>query len=191
MWDSVVKNIGVLTAAATLVGSAIAFFIQRADDIEQKALQAEAVQRESKRVFLEKQAEIYFEMVPLVSRLANVNSASLIDEQDEKRFWELFWGELGMVEDVDVARAMDIFGQSLKDFQSRNPNSLCAEKRKSISLTLSHCVRKSLGENWGVDFRAEDLDWCTKKRFEDLNAWCPPPSNPKETTEATRPARSN
>ena len=40
MWDSFVKNVGVLTAVATLVGSAIVFFVQRGDDIEQRAIAA-------------------------------------------------------------------------------------------------------------------------------------------------------
>lgn len=191
MWDSVVKNIGVLTAVATLVGSAVAFFVQRADDIDQRTLQAQAVERESKRVFLNKQADIYFETVPLVSRLANAESRSSIDAADEQRFWEIFWGELGMVEDAGVARAMDLFGQSLNAFQGRIALPRCAEQRKSISLTLSHCVRKSLGQNWGVDFQAEDLDWCTAQRFDELNASCPTPVDAKAPADSTGPIRSH
>ena len=106
MWDSVIKNISVLTAVATLVGGAIAFFVQRGDEIQQRVLQAQVNERDSKRVFLDKQAELYFEVVPLVSRLANIESADLIKKEDESRFWHIFWGELGMVEDADVARAM-------------------------------------------------------------------------------------
>ena len=51
MWDSVIKNISVLTAVATLVGSAIAFFVQRGDEIQQRVLQAQVNERESKKVF--------------------------------------------------------------------------------------------------------------------------------------------
>ncbi len=58
MWNTVTRNISVLTAVLTLAGSAIAFFVQRGADIEQKLLQAQANQRESKRVFLSKQAEV-------------------------------------------------------------------------------------------------------------------------------------
>lgn len=190
MWDSFVKNISVLTAVATLVGSAVAFFIQRDGDLAQQALRARTAERESKLIFLNKQADIYFEAVRLVSSLANVESPELIDKKDERRFWELFWGELGMVEDVEVARAMDMFGQSLRAFQGNGARP-CADKRKSISLTLSHCVRRSLGNNWGVDFRAEDLDWCTEKRFAELNESCAAPESPKGSSEPKRPTRAN
>jgi hypothetical protein len=187
IWDSFVKNVGVLTAVATLVGSAIAFFAQRADDLEQRALQALAAERESKKVFLEKQAVLFFETVPLVSRLAIAETPDEIDDKDERRFWELFWGELGMVEDVNVARSMDLFGRSLQAFRGATSNEVCAARRKSISLTLSHCVRKSLGENWGVDFGADNLDWCTDERLRELDQGCstmiekvsPNPKQPK------------
>jgi hypothetical protein len=173
MWDSVIKNISVLTAVATLVGGAIAFFVQRGDEIQQRVLQAQVNERESKRVFLDKQAELYFEVVPLVSRLANIESADLIKKEDESRFWHIFWGELGMVEDADVARAMDLFGASLNAFQGRVSNDPCANKRKAISLMLSHCVRKSLGDNWGVKLQDESINTCIPDTYEELREICP------------------
>jgi hypothetical protein len=193
MWNSFVKNVGVLATVATLVGGAIAFFAQRSDDLAQRRLQAEAAQRESKKVFLEKQADLFFEAVPLVSKLAIAPTPDAMTEKDQLRFWELFWGELGMVEDVSVARSMDLFGRSLQAFRDSGPDNACAEQRKSISLTLSHCVRKSLGANWGVDFGAGNgLDWCTDDRFAALDLACqagtkgePEPDDPK------RPSRAN
>jgi len=173
MWDSVIKNISVLTAVATLVGSAIAFFVQRGDEIQQRVLQAQVNERESKRVFLDKQAELYFEVVPLVSKLANIESANLIKKEVESRFWHIFWGELGMVEDADVARAMDLFGVSLNAFQGRVSNEPCANQRKAISLMLSHCVRKSLGDNWGVKLQDESINRCKADTYEELRKICP------------------
>ena len=180
MWDSVIKNIGVLTVVATLVGSAIAFFAQREAEIEDRKLQTEVNdrqakvnERESKRIYLEKQAEIYFEIVPLVSKLAIAESAELIEKGDERRFWQIFWGELGMVEDADVARAMDLFGVSLDAFQGRIDNGQCAKKRKAISITLSHCVRKSLGDSWDVQLQDKTIKWCDEKRLTELRQTCP------------------
>ena len=171
MWDSAIKNIGVITAVLTLLGSSIAFFVQRGDDIKQRQLQAEANVRESKRVFLEKQAELYFEVVPLVSRLANAKSADL-KKGDENRFWHIFWGELGMVEDADVARAMDLFGTSLKAFQGEIDNAQRANQRKAISLVLSHCIRKSLGDNWGVQLQDKSTNRCRPKVLEAIRRLC-------------------
>ena len=176
-----------LTAVATLVGSAIAFFAQRADDLEQRALQARAAVRESKKVFLDKQAALFFEAVPIVSRLAIAATPDEIDEKDERRFWELFWGELGMVEDVNVARSMNLFGRSLQAFRGAISNEVCAAQRKSISLTLSHCVRKSLGDNWGVDFGANNLDWCTDARLGQLDQRCPAASADKASPDPKQP----
>jgi hypothetical protein len=142
-------------------------------------------------VFLDKQAALFFEAVPIVSRLAIAATPDEIDEKDERRFWQLFWGELGMVEDVNVARSMDLFGRSLQAFRGKG-DIVCAAQRKSISLTLSHCVRKSLGENWGVDFGANNLDWCTELRFGKLNHWCPAASADKAPPDPKQPtSRAN
>lgn len=180
MLDSVIKNISVLTAVATLVGSAITFFVQRADEIQQRLLQAQVNERESKRVFLEKQAELYFEVVPLVSKLANAESTDRIDQRDEARFWHIFWGELGMVEDADVARAMDLFGSSLEAFQGKMDNQACAEQRKAISLMLSHCVRKSLGNNWGVQLQDKSTNRCRSEVFAEFRRVCPMAAGAKD-----------
>ncbi len=185
-WDSFIKNIGVLTVVATLVGSAVAFFIQRYDIIQQGEIQAKARERESKLVFLEKQAELYFEIVPLVSKLANIKSPRLIDKKDESRFWQIFWGELGMVEDANVARAMNFFGKSLNAFKKQIENEQqCAEYRKAISLTLSHCVRKSLGDNWGVQLEDLSINRCKDDVFAELQGVCLP-KDKGESTRATK-----
>jgi len=129
-------------------------------------------ERESKRLFLEKQAELYFEVVPLVSKLANIELPELIDKKVESRFWHIFWGELGMVEDANVARAMNLFGQSLNAFQGKIVNEQCAQHRKAISLTLSHCVRKSLGDNWGVQLEVLSINRCKDDVFAELQGVC-------------------
>jgi hypothetical protein len=197
MWDSFVKNVGVLTAVATLVGSAIAFFVQRGDDLEQSALQARTNERESKKVFLDKQAELYFETVRLVSRLANAETPDEIRESDEGRFWELYWGDLGMVEDGNVTDSMVLFGRSLQAFRGQAfregiSNEDCAAQRKFISLTLSHCVRKSLGENWGVHFGVDKVDRCTDSWLSKLRLRCPDPSGNKALPDPKQPtSRAN
>jgi hypothetical protein len=56
----VIKNFGIIATVVTLIGSAIAFFVQRGNDLEQRTIQAQAVERDSKKVFLNKQADLYF-----------------------------------------------------------------------------------------------------------------------------------
>jgi hypothetical protein len=70
-------------------------------------------------------------------------------------------------------------------------NEVCAAQRESISLTLSHCVRKSLGKNWGVDFDVDNQDQCTAESLSDLTKDCPRPSAEKaspDTKQSTSPA---
>jgi hypothetical protein len=64
MWDSFIKNFGIIRTVITLMGSAVAFFVQRADDIDQQRIQAEASALASKKVFLDKQADCTLQQQP-------------------------------------------------------------------------------------------------------------------------------
>ena len=171
MWDSFIKNFGIVATVATLVGSAITFFIQRGDDIAQRRIQAEAIERESKKVFLDKQAALYFETTALVSRLANMD-AETIPPKDVARFWQLYWGELSMVEDFGVEQSMVFFGRSLRAAQQKGTHESCAQKKTEISLMLAHCIRESLGKSWGVKLGDASRNRCTETEFDKLRHVC-------------------
>ncbi len=66
-------------------------------------------------------------------------------DRDLTRFWQLYWGDLGMVEDPGVARAMIALGTIIPDMTSQ------PELARRASLNLSHCVKNSLSESWAVD----------------------------------------
>jgi len=75
----------------------------------------------------------------------------------EVRFWELYWGELAMVENGGfkaksggVEGAMVRFGEAL--LKNSPPNLPILQQR---SLELAHVCRDSLAESWGV------RDWRT------------------------------
>lgn len=61
-----------------------------------------------------------------------------------QRFYVLFWGELAMVEDLEVDRAMSEFGRALSSDQPQAVLQMC-------SLRLSHMLRRSLAKSWGTD----------------------------------------
>jgi hypothetical protein len=172
MWDSFIKNFGIVATIATLVGSAIAFFMQRGDDIAQRRIQAEAIERDSKKVFLDKQAALYFETTALVSRIANMD-AETIPQKDVERFWQLYWGELSMVEDFGVEQSMVVFGRSLRAAQQKGTNEVCAQKRTEISLMLAHCIRESLGKSWDVELGTTSRNRCTETEFDKMRQVCP------------------
>jgi hypothetical protein len=172
MWDSFIKNFGIIATVATLMGSAVTFFVQRGDDIAQKRIQAEATERASKKVFLDKQAALYFETTAVVSRIAT-RDAETISPQDVERFWQLYWGELSMVEDFGVEQVMVLFGRSLHALQQKGTHEVCAQKSTEISLMLAHCIRESLGKSWGVKLGDVSRNRCTESAFDQVRQMCP------------------
>lgn len=80
--------------ALAIVGAAIwALWTYTQNSIEQR----EAVRRELRKPYDEKQLAIYLEAARVVAHLASMPNAS-DKEATEKRFWELYWGELAFVE---------------------------------------------------------------------------------------------
>src|SRR5262249_12494010 len=69
------------------------------------------------------------------------------------RFWNLFWGELCIVEDDRVEAAMVKFGEYLDAFE-KAPDAdkpKLREMLKECSLILAHRCRESLGVTWTAD----------------------------------------
>ncbi len=63
----------------------------------------------------------------------------------DKRFWELYWGELALVESKDVEGAMVALGKELKKSSPEKEN------LQKLSLNLAHACKSSIHESWGVD----------------------------------------
>jgi len=104
----------------------------------ESARYAESRRIEATRPFLEMQLKLYTETALVTSRIATSGDQGTIG-----RFWELYTGELALVENREVAQAMIAFGNALK----RNKQ---AELR-GLALTLTHRMRESLAKSWGTD----------------------------------------
>lgn len=100
---------------------------------------------EAQKPHLERQLAIYTEACRVAVCLATSTNA---EERKiaERRFWELYWGELCMVESRGVERAMAKFGKALRN--NVDENSL-----KSGSYELAHELRNSLEASWGFRVR--------------------------------------
>ncbi len=152
MWIEAANVIGKWLAGFAAIGTAAVglaeYLGQRDLEIEQKQLEVEALDRRSKQKFLDKQFELYTEAVIVVSRLATGGEyeGRVIDSN---RFWQLYWGELGMVEDGQVAQAMKAAGDALN----------AKDSLKVPSLNLSRCISKSIEVNWGVNLATEDCPY--------------------------------
>jgi hypothetical protein len=92
--------------------------------------------------FLEKQLELYSEATRVASQVA----MKLGKEGDEARarFWELYWGELALVENPEVENAMVEMSEAL---ESGAP----VTTLRSKSLRIAHACRQSLDKSWGIN----------------------------------------
>lgn len=97
---------------------------------------------EARQPFLTRQLELYGETAKVAARIATSgDEAELSDARS--RFWQLYWGELALVEDRDVEAAMVAFGDALKDDARQS-------KLQPLSLDLAHAIRRSLDRSWGI-----------------------------------------
>jgi hypothetical protein len=117
--------------------------------------------RDSQKPFLERQLQFYFEAVKVTAKLATL-PPSLGDKgpgAEEsygwayRRFWELYWGELAVVESQEIAGAMVRFGRSLEDLTTcrSTPDAACGDKQallQQLSLALAGEIRKSIERGW-------------------------------------------
>lgn len=118
-------------------------------------LQSRAI--DARRPFLDLQLKLYQDATKVAAILATSRESKELADA-ETRFWQLYWGELAMVEnggiktkDGGVEGAMVRFGDELqKGAQDRSI-------LKHRSLELAHICRDSLAESWGVrDWRKPD-----------------------------------
>ena len=142
-----------LLKVATLVGVVASFFWggyvwkdKSEREIAQQRTEAErlsATRRiEATKPFLERQLKLYIE----ASQVAAVIATTSINAARSKavnRFWELYWGELALVENTEVQAAMVAFGGGLN-------NKASLGELQQLSLTLAHACRFSLDKSWGI-----------------------------------------
>lgn len=166
MIEKFIRNLAVIVSVLTFAGGVISFFIQQSN-------QADTLERESRRAFLEKQLEIYSVAVQTVSEIVLYPTKD--DDREKylrnlKSFWRLYYGRLAMVEDIRVEMVMKTFGDLLQT-EGGEPRRACLDIKRKLSLTLAHCARKSLGEGWGVTLISEH-DYCSSSELDNLPENC-------------------
>ena len=127
---------------------------------------ADARERDSKKVFLEQQAKSYFEIVDVVGQLA-ANDSPTSDKRKELvgRFWSLYYGALGTVESADVDQTM-VWAGNLMRLQRLLDRQICQRSLLRTSLLLSHCVKRSLACSWGIRLEEPPDYSCSKSGLE-------------------------
>ena len=104
---------------------------------------AESRRIEATKPFLERQLKLYTEATQVAAKIATSRDVKEVEDA-KKRFWQLYWGELALVENKDVEAAMVKLGRALE-------NSASQRELKQLSLKLAHACRESLDRSWGIN----------------------------------------
>jgi hypothetical protein len=134
--EQALKTLGVLIAVAGFVWGVYQYFDAREREFETARVEAT-------RPFLERQLKLYTEASQTAAVLATSKNETERGKA-EKRFWELYWGELALVEDPGVEAAMVRFGRGLQS--GAEPAQL-----QQLSLNLAGALRDSLARSWSVE----------------------------------------
>lgn len=135
-----------------VVGASVSFCwglwtwrIARRDKLETERREGERLSEarriEATRPFLEKQLDLYAEAARVCARIASAHDGA----DTVARFWELYWGELALVENREVEAKMVRFGQALQ-YMPEDRSEL-----RHRALELAAACRASLARSWGVD----------------------------------------
>jgi hypothetical protein len=119
--------------------------------------------RESQKPFLERQLQYYFEAIKVSSQVATYQTGDKFEDA-KRRFWEVYWGELSIVETADVEKYMVLIGETLRavDILRSFPRTEWthdlpeAEYRNLVSV-LADAGSDLLEKSPGVDHDEKDL----------------------------------
>lgn len=104
---------------------------------------AETRRIEATRPFLDKQLLLYTEATKVASIIATSADTKEVDKAT-RRFKELYWGEMGLVEHGDVESAMVAFKNALD--ATANQGVL-----GPLALALARACRNELAGSWGTE----------------------------------------
>ena len=136
------KSIGnFITTISVVVGIVISVLNFRIA----KEAEAESRKIEAAKPFLELRQKLYLEALTNASILASKN----LHTDDEvtkatKRFAELYWGELSLIEEASIEASMVAVARA-----EHLNDSVNATQRNT--LILAHAMRESLVNSWGID----------------------------------------
>lgn len=105
---------------------------------------------ESRRPFLDYQLKLYTEATSAAALLATSSDSEKL-KAAETRFWQLYWGELAMVENGGISAANGGVESAMVNFGSElKQHAVDRTKLQSLSLKLAHTCRDSLAQSWNV-----------------------------------------
>lgn len=100
-------------------------------------------EQEFRKAFWEKQYDLYSKATAAAAQIVTAKGLASI-AAERKVFWELYWGQLAIVEDRRVMLAMADFGISLDAWERGNAKLVQPE----LSYRLARACRNSLKATW-------------------------------------------
>jgi len=166
-FDNVFKVLGALGAIATFLWTVYVWRDKSRKELAAAALEAERASLtrriEATKPFLERQLQLYTAATQATAIIATSYDQDEV-QSATKRFWQLFSGELALVENPDVASAMQTFRRALPALKDKNksqndnePSQNTSENSemekeglRQLSLNLAAACRTSLARSWGI-----------------------------------------
>jgi hypothetical protein len=137
--------VAIIAGIVAVVSALIAYMAQvsAARSQSQVALLQLSAQHahERQKPFVEAQLKYYFEATETATSIPRTSDGNA-REKLVRRFWQLYWGPLAVVEDKGVEAAMVAYGEQLEN----DPRD--ATKLDMLSLGLAHACRSSLKRLW-------------------------------------------
>ena len=109
---------------------------------------------EARKPFIDKQLAPYVETSQVAGKLVSTEHYSDSDWQDQfRRFEELFWTELSMVEDEGVKAAMQNFARKLRWINSHQSAAHHSdqEELQQLSYQLARALRSGIESTWYIN----------------------------------------
>lgn len=120
------------------------FELQKYYDDKQEQSKREQV--EAAKPFLDLRQKLYLEAIQNAGIIVNPNEHTDMEmKKAMKRFWELYWAELCLVESKEVESAMIRLGETITD--TNTP--IIGRQRAAVK--LAHMLRDSLIKSWGIE----------------------------------------
>lgn len=137
--------VAIIAGVVAVISALVAYIAQTSaaksqSDVSLVQLAAQQA-HERQKPFVEAQMRFYIEATETVAQIPRTADIA-VREALVKRFWQLYWGALALVEDEEVARAMIAYGKQLK-VSSPDPGTL-----EGLSLNVAHACRNSLQRLW-------------------------------------------
>ena len=133
--ENIVKGLAALVGVAGFVFGVVKF-------LEVQAVGAE-------RPYLERKLAWCEQAVETTSKIATSAEPS---QKDIARFWQMYWGVMGLIEKASITSAMVEFGTGLKTLPSAGESSMDMQSHlagmQGKSLALAHACRKELSAEW-------------------------------------------